>query len=612
MENSESLLLAGSEREDYGPERSPWLVRLDDSSKEEEMVTEGNKELSCGDDGELILGEDGRFGASIDSGINGSISPTGSQTSQPESVAQAFNGELCVMTPRMSPVGCSSESSFGGETDNLVEEVYVAKHSINKGLIYANQIEAYMSKVPTNVPVLEGCKEREKSGMRAEDADKNNLVEKVVVNVENDRKQKKVDNFDVVVSIDIGTTYSGYAFAYIRNQSDKQIHMMRQSDGGDRGLNNQKVPTVLLLTPDEKFHSFGFAARDYYHDLDPQESKEWLYFDKFKMKLHNNMDVNRESQITALNGKNVSALHVFSHTLGYMKNHIQKEMSDQGSCPSIRWVITVPALWTQQAKQFIREAAYMAEICSSETSDHLLIALEPEAASICCRHLHFDQIVQIEKGLVKSGSYMVVDCGGGTVDITVHSVSAQTGTLRELHKATGGPCGSIGKILSRIGFGHCLSMCFAFYALRMSLIAAIPSPWWIIPIEMFMQGPTYALCYTTVVAYASAVAPPGTSGTIQGIVAGVDDGLGFSIGSIVGGIIYKIYGGRMLFIITSVVALTCCLAHSVLFNLYFKHSLDKPSNSTPLKTSHTTHIEASECETAKFVPDRNNEVTIIH
>lgn len=49
------------------------------------------------------------------------------------------------------------------------------------------------------------------------------------------------------------------------------------------------MPTVLLLTPDEKFHSFGFAARDYYHDLDPQESKEWLYFDKFKMKLHNNM-----------------------------------------------------------------------------------------------------------------------------------------------------------------------------------------------------------------------------------------------------------------------------------------------------------------------------------
>uniref|UniRef100_A0A0K8SVI7 Heat shock 70 kDa protein 12A n=2 Tax=Lygus hesperus TaxID=30085 RepID=A0A0K8SVI7_LYGHE len=45
---------------------------------------------------------------------------------------------------------------------------------------------------------------------------------------------------------------------------------------------------------------------------------------------------------------------------------------------------------------------------------------------------------------MKSGSYMVVDCGGGTVDITVHNVSSTTGTLKELHKATGGPCGSTG------------------------------------------------------------------------------------------------------------------------------------------------------------------------
>jgi len=40
---------------------------------------------------------------------------------------------------------------------------------------------------------------------------------------------------------------------------------------------------------------------------------------------------------------------------------------------------------------------------------------------------------------------MVVDCGGGTVDITVHELSEHHGTLRELHKATGGPWGSMGK-----------------------------------------------------------------------------------------------------------------------------------------------------------------------
>jgi molecular chaperone DnaK (HSP70) len=40
---------------------------------------------------------------------------------------------------------------------------------------------------------------------------------------------------------------------------------------------------------------------------------------------------------------------------------------------------------------------------------------------------------------------MVVDCGGGTVDLTVHELDNDTGELRELHKGTGGPCGATGK-----------------------------------------------------------------------------------------------------------------------------------------------------------------------
>lgn len=49
---------------------------------------------------------------------------------------------------------------------------------------------------------------------------------------------------------------------------------------------NQKTPTSLLLTPEGAFHSFGYTARDYYHDLDPEEARDWLYFEKFKMKIH--------------------------------------------------------------------------------------------------------------------------------------------------------------------------------------------------------------------------------------------------------------------------------------------------------------------------------------
>lgn len=64
--------------------------------------------------------------------------------------------------------------------------------------------------------------------------------------------------------------------------------MCECSLGGDCGINNQKSPTILLLTPELEFHSFGYAARDHYHDLEPEDARNWYYFDKFKMALHHN------------------------------------------------------------------------------------------------------------------------------------------------------------------------------------------------------------------------------------------------------------------------------------------------------------------------------------
>ena len=40
----------------------------------------------------------------------------------------------------------------------------------------------------------------------------------------------------------------------------------------------------------------------------------------------------------------------------------------------------------------------------------------------------------------------MVDCGGGTVDVTVHELDVLNGRLQELHKATGGPHGSCGNV----------------------------------------------------------------------------------------------------------------------------------------------------------------------
>jgi len=306
----------------------------------------------------------------------------------------------------------------------------------------------------------------------------------------------------VVVAIDFGTTFSGYAFAFTREPT--AIHMMRKWEGGDPGVINAKTPTCLLLDPSGDFKSFGYGARDCYHDLDKEEAKNWLYFDKFKMLLHHSQDLNKETRLKAANGKTFPAVQVFAHSLRFFKEHALQELSDQSATQiindDIRWVITVPAIWRQPAKQFMREAAYLAGLASAEFPEQLLIALEPEAASIYCRKLRIHHLVpdapprlsphkdppnvtpvmegvedesveltpvsgktwpqtshSIEAELTQGSKYMVVDCGGGTVDITVHQLEDLTKeTLKELHKASGGPHGAVGvdsefeRLLSRI------------------------------------------------------------------------------------------------------------------------------------------------------------------
>ncbi|XP_020482250.1 heat shock 70 kDa protein 12A isoform X7 [Labrus bergylta] len=268
-------------------------------------------------------------------------------------------------------------------------------------------------------------------------------------------------SFVVVVAIDFGTTSSGYAYAFTKEP--ECIHTMRRWEGGDPGVSNQKTPTTILLTPDRKFHSFGYAARDFYHDLDPSDSKHWLYLEKFKMKLHTTANLSIDTDLHAANGKRVKALDIFAYALAFFKEQALKELSDQTGGDfdnnDVRWVITVPAIWKMPAKQFMREAAYKSGLVPRENPEQLIIALEPEAASIYCRKLRLHQMVDLDSkttqngisptdnvgsGMTQGDRYVVVDCGGGTVDLTVHQIRLPEGHLKELYKASGGPYGSIG------------------------------------------------------------------------------------------------------------------------------------------------------------------------
>jgi len=80
-----------------------------------------------------------------------------------------------------------------------------------------------------------------------------------------------------------------------------------------------------------------------------------------------------------------------------------------------------------------------AGFCTGNNS--LKFALEPEAASLCCLDEKEDQFLS-----TGSGQHLVVDCGGGTVDIAAHKWTKDPKEKQlyaeEIHKVHGGPCGS--------------------------------------------------------------------------------------------------------------------------------------------------------------------------
>ncbi|MEQ2301034.1 hypothetical protein AMECASPLE_031862 [Ameca splendens] len=249
-----------------------------------------------------------------------------------------------------------------------------------------------------------------------------------------------------IIAIDFGTTYSGYAFSI--TDSEEETDPRLKYWGEEVGLETSKTPTCILFDKDEQFVSFGYEAKESYILKKSEEARNMLFFDCFKMSLYGKK-LNMDLKITAANGRSMNALKVFTEALRFLKDDALKTISNMTGKKFIvsdfTWVLTVPAIWDPSAKQFMREAATEAGIVTKGAEHKLVIALEPEAASVFCKKLPAEGFIAENRGEIKLSEspgtrYIVVDCGGGTIDITVHEV-LEGGALKELHKASGNNLG---------------------------------------------------------------------------------------------------------------------------------------------------------------------------
>ncbi|XP_072253694.1 heat shock 70 kDa protein 12A-like [Leuresthes tenuis] len=246
-----------------------------------------------------------------------------------------------------------------------------------------------------------------------------------------------------IIAIDFGTAFSGYAYSIA--SKEKEIDPIMKKWGEELGLDTPKAPTCILFDEHEEFMYFGYEAKTEYIDVRGEEAKKLYFFENFKMALYGTK-LNREVTIKAANGKSMTALKVFTESLRFLKDDALKTISASTAgmkflASDFTWVLTVPAIWDPSAKQFMREAATKAGIVTEGNEHKLVIALEPEAASVWCKKLPADGFItqnHDRDALDESPGtqYIVVDCGGGTIDITVHEVQ-EGGALKELDKASG-------------------------------------------------------------------------------------------------------------------------------------------------------------------------------
>ncbi|WP_143662397.1 Hsp70 family protein [Streptomyces sp. f51] len=105
----------------------------------------------------------------------------------------------------------------------------------------------------------------------------------------------------------------------------------------------------------------------------------------------------------------------------------------------IRWVITVPACFTDYQKAIYRDVIKNAGLPGED--GRVLLSLEPEAAA------HYARVSGARTGddgpplMAPGARFMVVDCGGGTVDITAYQ-NDQDGKMIEIGRSLGDRLGS--------------------------------------------------------------------------------------------------------------------------------------------------------------------------
>ncbi|KAG0266596.1 hypothetical protein BG011_001785 [Mortierella polycephala] len=240
-------------------------------------------------------------------------------------------------------------------------------------------------------------------------------------------------DYPIVMAIDFGTTFSGCAYAYA--QDDKEV--IDITAWPKHTIQYPKTPTLNLYKKDDPSHTmvaWGMKAK--LETMKPT-AKHHILLSQYKLHLDEHVHNSAlEVGITVLEAisQYLEAFHE------YVVGEVMRGFARNFQRDHFRYCLTVPAMWSDRAKNVMRQAAVQAKLIKeTDHPDRLMLISEPEAAALYCERKcdHFD--------LGNGDRFMICDAGGGTVDLIVFEISVTSAgrRLSEVTKGHGASCGSV-------------------------------------------------------------------------------------------------------------------------------------------------------------------------
>jgi len=290
-------------------------------------------------------------------------------------------------------------------------------------------------------------------------------------------RQRKLHQFKVHCGVDFGTAGSGFAYAL---HGKNEVYVDQNWNDNGKHVDVKTKTNILLRKDNGACVAFGDDATDQYVRTDCNH----LFFERFKMALYDRDDdddgaadgdgdkkgksgdhrIDIKETLEAANGERMASRKVLEEAIRFMTNHclnnLRRKLGDSLDKKDIQWILTVPAIWSDRAKSIMQNAAIAAGMIDGDMDDQLVIAYEPECASLSIQHemnerLRLQQQQQQQasssnddKAASLSSSFfevgdkvMLCDLGGGTADIACHQMD-ECGGMKQISSPSGGPWGS--------------------------------------------------------------------------------------------------------------------------------------------------------------------------